>query len=251
MKKIILSAMLCSLTVLGIDAQTTKEIKGAVIDKHGNPLPGALVESTGGAESAIVDADGTFSLEIPIWLKSVTARYAGMRDKKRSVKPGKEMIFVMKPETGYWFLNLEGSYVRENGTGVSAGRIGLMGGYLGKWGGYAKLMPILGVYSSSAPSFVLGAIKQMTKSSYFHLGLGFAPVISDRYIYTTSRYDYYSGSYTDEYIYHTDWWPGMMVDAGFIFKTKKRFCYNFGYALSTDFDGSLNHDITVGVGYAF
>ena len=240
MKKIILSAMLCSLTVLGIDAQTTKEIKGAVIDKHGNPLPGALVESTGGAESAIVDADGTFSLEIPIWLKSVTARYAGMRDKKRSVKPGKEMLFVMKPETGYWFLNLEGSYII-TGSDLAAGRIGLMAGYLSKWGGYLKLMPVLGTDYPGRPSLVLGAIKQMTKSSYFHLGLGFAPTVYENYEYYGYGYNYF----------YSDWVPGLMVDAGFIFKTKKRLCYNFGYSLSTNFGRRLNHDITVGVGYAF
>ncbi|WP_417471148.1 carboxypeptidase-like regulatory domain-containing protein, partial [Leyella stercorea] len=41
-------------------AQSTRIIKGAVVDKNGNPLPGATVEATNGAESTTVDADGTF-----------------------------------------------------------------------------------------------------------------------------------------------------------------------------------------------
>lgn len=77
-------------------AQATRTIKGAVIDRTGNPLPGATVEAKGGAESTTTDADGTFSMEVPIWLKSATAKYSGYKDQTKKVGMG-DLLFEMSP----------------------------------------------------------------------------------------------------------------------------------------------------------
>lgn len=86
--------MFACMLSMGAMAQATKTIKGAVIDKSGNPLPGATVEATGGAESVTTDADGTFTMEVPIWLKSVTAKYPGYKDQIQKVGYA-DIIFEM------------------------------------------------------------------------------------------------------------------------------------------------------------
>ncbi len=83
---------------LSLSAQSTRVITGAVIDKNGNPLPNALVEATGGAESVITDADGTFSIEVPATLKSLTAKYSGFKEKKIKLKEANQVIFELSPE---------------------------------------------------------------------------------------------------------------------------------------------------------
>lgn len=132
MKKnlMLMTLVICA---LGVDAQNTKVITGAVIDKNGNPLPNALVEATGGAESVSTDADGSFRIEVPIWLKSLTARYAGFPDKQIKLDGRSQVIFEMKQKKGSWFLNATGAVII--GEDETYGGVGLMAGYLGKWGG--------------------------------------------------------------------------------------------------------------------
>lgn len=142
MKKFLL-LMTFVISVLGAYAQNTKIVTGAVIDKNGNPLPNALVEATGGAESVTTDADGSFSIEVSIWLKSLTAKYAGMASKTKRIVDGAPLIFELKPKTSSWFADLAYSAnIAYGGEGYFS-RLGVMGGYLGNWGGYLKvLVPI-------------------------------------------------------------------------------------------------------------
>lgn len=240
MKKIFLTMWLCCVGAAVAMAQTTKVIRGAVIDKNGNPLPGAIVEATGGAENVTADADGTFSMEVPFWLKTLTARYAGMKDKKLKLK-GDNLLFRMKPDNGgKWFVNFIGSYVSDSGH--AGGRVGLMGGYMGNWGGYAKVMPTIGLASDGVPSVTLGVIKRLYKPLHLYWGLGFVPV---EQIYSYSYSYYSSSSYYDEY-----WDPGMAVDLGLLFKVAKHFNINVGYTFNTEFE-SYAHEAHLGFGYAF
>ncbi|MDE5719269.1 MAG: carboxypeptidase-like regulatory domain-containing protein, partial [Paramuribaculum sp.] len=120
----------------------TRVVKGAVIDKNGNPIPGATVRATGGAEVTVTDADGTYSIEVPVWLKSLTASYTGMMDKKIKLTPAGTTIFTLKPERGqtYGFINLVGTQVwqvKSSIKGVPAQtQLGIMGGAYRNWGGY-------------------------------------------------------------------------------------------------------------------
>lgn len=94
MRKQIFSLLLAGVAVM-TSAQNTRVVTGAVIDKYGNPIPEAKVEATGGAENTMTNADGTFSIEVSQWLKSLTASYPGMGKIVRKIKPGKEILFKM------------------------------------------------------------------------------------------------------------------------------------------------------------
>lgn len=235
MKKLFLLMTLAVICALSMSAQSTKVITGAVIDKNGNPLPNALVEATGGAESVTTDADGTFRIEVPFWLKSLTAKYAGFGEKKIKLNHRNQIIFEMKPMVkGSWFLNLAGSV---GGGDYTYGSIGLMGGYLGKWGGYAKILAP--VQDDFAPAITVGAIKHIYKSFHLYLGVGYAPVYGEDSWYTGYYYNYY-----DEYE------SGVMFELGAIFKFN-RFNFSTGFAYSSSFCCYDNFSFQLSVGYCF
>ncbi len=214
MKKFFLMAVLCLCGCIATMAQTTRIVTGAVIDKDGNPIPGAMVGVPNGAEEAIVDADGTFSIEVPVWSKKLVARYAGMQDKKLKIKNGEEMVFRMKTEIpNQWFLNLVGQV----GEDLYAG---LMAGYLGNWGGYLKVTSILTSRNYSLyPAVTAGATKRICRWLHAYLGVGTGP------------------NYYDEY------WFAM--DLGLMIKPTKHFNINLGLGV-VDFPG-----FQFGLGYSF
>lgn len=214
---------------LGVSAQNTKVITGAVIDKNGNPLPNALVEATGGAESVTTDADGSFRIEVPIWLKSLTAKYAGLQDKKIKLNRSNQIIFELKPKTGSWFLD---AVYSANDCNEYFSRFGLMSGYLGNWGGYAKLLMPIDAWDYFVPSATLGVIKRVAKPLYLYLGAGYSPVFYDSYAYGDM-----------------EWTSGAMFDIGAIFKVNK-FNIGIGYSISTDID-DINHSGQLSIGYCF
>lgn len=234
-----MTLVICALSV---NAQNTKVITGAVIDKNGNPLPNALVEATGGAESVATDADGSFRIEVPIWLKSLTAKYAGLQDKKIKLNHNNQIIFEMSPKTGSWFL--DAAYAINFGDATFS-RAGLMGGYLGNWGGYARVMLSFGGDSGEAtPSATAGVIKQVAKPVYLYLGAGYAPVYGEIESY---YYDYWIESYYYDYL---DYESGGMFEAGAIFKFNK-VNFSVGYSFSSSFCCCTNHSVQLSVGYCF
>lgn len=237
MKKTIL-LMMFAFCAWCANAQNTRVVTGAVVDKNGNPLPNALVEATGGAESVATDADGSFRIEVPVWLKSLTAKYAGLQDKKVNLRGRSQVVFEMGPKTGSWFVDAvySANFGAEDSKYFT--RVGLMGGYLGKWGGYAKLLLPFGT-EEIVPSVTLGVVKRVSTPVYLYLGVGYSPVYSYEY------YKYYSG-----YDYYWAWWDGAMVDIGAIFKFNK-VNFSVGYSISSDFDGYLNHSLQLAVGYCF
>lgn len=212
MKKSVLMILLCCLASVSVMAQSTKEIKGAVIDKNGNPLPGAVVEATGGAESATVDADGTFSMEVPVWLKKVTARYAGMESKTKKIKNG-DILFELSPKKNKWFVSLVGSY---DFISTEMGRIGVMAGYVRSWGGYVKVAPtIISGDGIDIPAITAGVVKSLSNTVNLYLGLGLMPYIDE------GEYDY-------DY-----WWkPGLGIELGTIINLSDRFNLTAGVGLS-------------------
>jgi len=233
MKKLFL-LMTFVICVLSAGAQNTKVVTGAVIDKNGNPLPNALVEATGGAESVTTDADGSFRIEVPIWLKSLTAKYAGFQDKKIKLKNNSQIIFEMKSQTGSWFL--DAAYAINFGD-CTFSRAGLMGGYLGNWGGYARVMlPFGGNTEVVPPSATTGVIKQVAKPVYLYLGAGYAPV--------------WNSSSSSYYYWETEYESGGMFEAGAIFKFNK-VNFSVGYSFSSSFDSCTNHSVQLSVGYCF
>lgn len=244
MKKILLMTTLCLLSI-GMSAQSKKIITGAVIDKNGNPLPNALVEATGGAENVTTDADGTFRIEVSIWLKSLTAKYAGLKDKTIKLKNDKPVIFEMSRKNGWGFLNIAYSANFGNEETKEFNRVGLMGGYLGNWGGYAKVMIAVDT-EIFMPSSTIGVIKRIVNPAYIYFGAGYSPVfyLYDYYYFAGSiNAPAYGGKYFSDY-------NGVMFDTGVILKFK-RFDINAGYSASTNFDGTANHSVQVSFGYCF
>lgn len=241
MKKTFLIVMLCCIASVSAFAQTTtKVVKGAVIDKDGNPLPGAVVEATGGAESAVVDADGTFSIEVPIWLKSLTAKYAGMKDKKKKIS-GSDMIFEMKQNSAKWFASLIGSYacfgdeIEDNYLSM-----GIMAGYIDNWGGYAKItLPVSQIVIRKKPNVSLGVIKSLSSASNIYLGIGYASI---------PEWDYYD----DEYWYGPD--DAFMIEFGTIFNLSKRINLNAGIVYCSEWDYNFEcsrFELQLGLGFRF
>lgn len=235
MKKVIFMIALC-LASIGAMAQSTKVVNGAVVDKNGNPLPGAVVEATGGAESTVVDADGTYSIEVPLWLKSLTARYTGMKTQKKNIV-GRELVFEMDRDIAYkWFVNLVGAYDCYD---LEVGRIGVMAGYADIWGGYIKLLPTLSWADegNGMPAITAGVIKRISRPVNLYLGFGGSPYVDD---------DGWGKDYELEY--------GVTMELGTIINLTDRLNMNVGFAYTTseidDFE-CYGFDIQVGFGVRF
>ena len=243
MKKIFLMLALV-LASMAAMAQSTRIIKGAVVDKNGNPLPGATVEATNGAESTTVDADGTFSLEVSRWLNTATARYAGMRKKTLKVQDG-DMVFRLSPKFGMdWFLNVVAGVVNMDSYAFNTDvpnptySLGLMGGFLGKnWGGYTKLLWIPNSSFASepaVPTVTIGATKRVLSFMHAYAGVGYGKMngVDKEY---------------NEYVSNND---AMAFDLGVIFRVKNHISTNVGLSYVTDFD-QKNFYFSAGVGYVF
>ena len=226
-------------------AQTTKEVHGAVIDKNGNPLSGAKVEATGGAESTITDADGTFTLEVSRWLKSVTATYPGMATKKMSLKNGNEILFNMRENNRHWFINA----VYQRDWGYSNNAIGVMGGLLNNWGWYIKVLSDTEHHCRTSkyrdkrradiPSISIGTTKRIAQSIHLYFGLGYTQCYDDNYYY---------GIYIED---------GLIADLG-LFYNYKHFNINLGVSHRRQFDNFFDSGISedgnglhLGIGYSF
>lgn len=242
--------------------ETTKKIHGAVVDKNGNPLPGAVVSATEGAETTLVNADGTFELEIPVWLKSVSASYAGYNTKKLKPSFVSDMVFQLKKDNHrYGFLNALGGVALYNGE--AAPSMGLMGGILGNVGFYAKI----GFSINTLPSYIgssgfeeyyfdadeygftsiVGITKRLYKNLYAYLGVGYARVLNDEYwveYFEINEHRYYS--YSKEYANN-----GMAFDSGLLCMIGRHFNVTVGYTHTTDFEGYWNCIPNVSLGYVF
>ena len=249
MRKLVLF-LSCIFIAVSVSAQTetTGVIKGAVIDKNGNPLPGATVSATDGAETTLVESDGSFVLEVPIWLKSVTASYPGLSSKKRKVDFNNPMVIKLrkKPFTG--FINFVGGvnfipYYKKVQYGTW---LGLMGGIMGNWGAYAKIM--FPVSSPGNPHFsaILGANKHIYKSIYAYFGVGVGEVNEG---YKDYKWDNTNDKYIFDYRFRT--YTSMAIDGGLMFKVGKHFNITAGLTLNTDFCNDVNYMPSISLGYVF
>lgn len=243
--------------VSGLFAQDNyKSVKGYVINKYGNPIPGAEVTATGGGESTITDADGSFSMNVPPLLQRITATYDGMKPKTLKINTDKELIFrLTPPRKRPAFINVVGGPSLNNHSGNDI-NVGLMGGMLGKWGGYVKAFATT---KNSNFGFSLGGIKSIYKRTIFgYLGVGCGKYhmaiehtdVSYHFIPNTIMFISYVHSYTS---YHHG--LGFVFDGGFIIKTSDHFNLTIGYS----YLGSCKawpedyfwNNVQVGVGYVF
>ncbi len=284
MKKL-LAAILLTAGIFGMSAQTqqtsekatksatTKIITGAVIDKNGNPVPGATVKATGGAETVVVDADGTFSIEVPVWLKSLTASYPGLGETKMKTNSLNQMVITLKSRNRtYGFVNVVGQLRTQVGSTFHIpvqGEFGVMGGAYRSWGGYLKVVIRCvgrGVHYTHKfsdgnsetddykfdplPTTTFGAIKRLSNkfAIFFGAGVGFN--------YAGDKDEYgkcYSNSYIDHkphYRYTENKVTGV-AEIGGLFKISNKLNVTAGvsYICPGDYiDNSGNLGFFLGVG---
>jgi len=141
MKRIILICVLAVSALFALHAQDV--VKGKVVDKHGNPVPGVKIETNDGKEFTLSGLDGTFSLSPGITYGDAYARYGGF--KSVSSRIYQDMTIVMRPETWWnrepykkdWFILLESAFRFSPGTSNTPS-LGLMFGQVKRWGWYVK-----------------------------------------------------------------------------------------------------------------
>ena len=258
MKKIFLMFAVCAMSI-AVSAQTTRVLKGAVIDKDGNPLPGATVNATGGSEVTTVDADGSFLMEVPIWLKRATAQYAGMKDKTLKIK-GDDLIFRMKPDQRrQWFIIanysriVSGNYTKtwysvgrySGGFDYSGNMGGLMFGRLGKWGWYGKFNA--GLFEEEGYVYYSGYSYSDSSHRSGEDVIGTATAgVTKRIINPLHAYIGFGAGAYDDY-------PVVTPEIGLIGKIKNHFLLHFGYqpVVPTGGDLTVFHVLNIGLGYAF
>ena len=162
----------------------TRTVHGVVIDKKGYPVVGAKVMGTGVAESTEVAYDGTFSLQVPEWLKSITVKHEGFPNKKMKIQDGEMLVKMKKRE---WFLNLVGGYSFEQDNTYrdniikSGAKIGLMFGTISNWGWYVKPLYCI---ESEGFSLAAGITKRFSQPLFLYAGIGFTTIKA------TDDYDY-------------------------------------------------------------
>lgn len=191
MKKLITLLSGITLFFSAAVAQNTKTYTGFVVDEVGNPVVGAEVMAPGGGVSTITDSDGSFTIEVPILLKKLTASYAGMGEKTVKLENASNIVFKMKnlkkmtgfvsvfANIGVDFEKWEEKGYSDSDTNFTYGA-GIMGGQLGqisKWGWYIKGSTML--YGDDFNSYIsgsltAGAIRRLSQRSHLYFGAGAA-----------------------------------------------------------------------------
>lgn len=240
---------------------TTRVITGMVVDKNGNPLSGAEVRATGGAETVYTEADGSFSIEVPVTLKSLTASYTGLRDCRLRTTSYNNMIFTLKDfNRTNGFISLVGgaTWALDNQPAMKGAVpfLGLMGGAYRSWGGYLKVtmgfanpgfdVPQTDYYNyddefGHFPLLMGGVIKKINNKFNVFLGLGAGPN------YTCDYYSYHNTSsenqiYESQSTYAECYWAPA-VELGVMFRHRRiNIIAGINYiAPSFDKDEESNH----------
>lgn len=251
MKKLLLSLILL-LSACNLLAQNI--VKGTVVDKDGNPIPGVKIEIKGGTESTITELDGTFVLETANPVQKVTVHYAGMQSKDQKVKP--DMIIKMstsnwwntKPDKYSWIISAQGAFpeggMKNPSFGLMISRVKNVGWYLkGVYSkgestdcDYALRYWTTGNEKRSFYAATAGVIVRMKSPIHLYCGAG--------YVNRNVAWELADGAYAKptEYSY-----SGIAVDCGLMIKFGK-FAINGGTMYGLD-EGEFVGNF--GIGYCF
>ena len=149
MKRIILMCVLAAVALFSAHAQDA--VRGKVVDKHGNPIPGVKIETRNGKTSTVSGLDGTFSFRPGA--NYGYAQYGGF--KRTFALMRNDMTIVMRPETWWnrepekhsFFISLQ-TGVRMDAFGTpTAPSLGIMFGTVKRWGWYIRAISWLDSYS--------------------------------------------------------------------------------------------------------
>lgn len=239
---------------ISLSAQTT--VSGKVVDKKGNPIPGAKVEIPGTNESALTELDGTFSLATQKAPEKVNVYYVGMQSKKQKVTPdmliklAKTTWWNERPDRYRYFVGVDGAFPQKSMKNPS---FGLMVGYVKDLGVYAhcmfhKVQSTDGEWNDFTPhpwttgnstlslnAATVGVMYRCLGPIYLNLGLGY---MSNKVSWETA-----SGKYLK---YNSDCYDGMCGELG-AFMRIKHLILSGGY-ICGDTPATCSY---VGLGYIF
>lgn len=257
MKRITLLSLLLVAATLALRAQHV--VTGTVVDRDGNPIPGAKVEIVGSTESTITELDGTFSLTTQkADARKVRVQYGGMLARTKKIEPGmvvklrESSWWTEKPERMAWFAGVQIG-LPDSEDIVPA--YGLMVGQVKQWGWYVRgfysKMPdthgiiirdehgwFTGKTDQGYWSVTAGGMVRLWSPFHFYAGLGYSK--------RTVAWQRADGSYAK---YDDDSYYGMALDLGFMLKVKRIFV-NAGLTMNDMCDPSQCVG-TFGVGYFF
>jgi len=99
MKKILIIFVLAVVTSVIALAQTV-QIRGTVTNSEdGLGMPGVMVSVKGTMVGTLTDADGNYSLNVPVGSKTLVLSYVGMKKQEIDIT-GKNSVFaIMEPDT--------------------------------------------------------------------------------------------------------------------------------------------------------
>lgn len=261
MKRLLLLSFLLLTGFVCLSAQNV--VSGTVVDRDGNPIPGAKVEIPGSTESTLTELDGTFRLETAHPARTVRVYYVGMVSKTQKVTPdmlirlSQENWWNREPQKAEWLIAVQGAFP---GEGIDNPAFGLMLGKVKRLGWYVK-----GVYSSSKstvcdyPNYpaesdlinywttgkdkrgfyaaTAGVIARLNCPVHFYAGVGYA----NRKV----AWELADGSYAKQ---PENSYSGVAIDYGLMLKIN-RFFINGGTIMSLA-DG-CNFTGNVGIGFSF
>ncbi|HIT48479.1 MAG TPA: hypothetical protein IAC34_03180 [Candidatus Coprenecus stercoripullorum] len=152
MRTIILS---CILIAMGFSAYAQDAVRGKVVDRHGNPIPGVKIEFNNGRDSVFSGLDGTFTLGSGAARGGMEAFHSGMKPARARISDG--MTVTMSPETWWnreplkhsFFISLQtGTRIDGFGT-ATAPSLGIMFGTVKRWGWYIRALTWLDGYEGN------------------------------------------------------------------------------------------------------
>ncbi len=79
-------------------AQNIRRVTGTVVDETGEALIGVTVTEPGGANGAITDLDGNFSLDLSIGTTSVQVSYVGYKTKTVTIPSSRKVTIQMESD---------------------------------------------------------------------------------------------------------------------------------------------------------
>lgn len=230
---------------VGVMIQAQTVVTGKVVDRKGNPIPGAKVEIPKSNESALTELDGSFSLSTQQpKVKKVNVYYVGMQTKVQRVSPdmliklSKTNWWNQKPDKYRWFLGVDVAFpqkgMKNPSFGIMAGRMKNIGFYVR--GVYSKEQETEYDINVSRPSEWLtgekkvnftaataGIIVRLFGPIYYNFGLGY---ISNKVSWEMPEGTYASGG---NYLnYAPDSYEGMGADTGISLCIGKRILVNAG-----------------------
>lgn len=198
------------------EAIAQNKVTGVVVDKHGSPVPGAMVNAKGTAVKAVTGMDGTFSIDLPYNVKKLTFRYGGYGTVSKTVAP--EMQVKMRKSNGThddnWFLSFQ---IAVPDVKQARPAYGFMAGWCRGFGAYMKgvfrarpdvetpfgylvdtdnLPWYTGKFKASYNCMTWGGMMNLYSPVYLYAGLGWAM----RNVYHELPDGDYLGSADDSYV---------------------------------------------------